>query len=453
MQYPIWEVPLIGGGMVIAIISIVHVVVAHFAVGAGLFVAVTETKALARNNQLFLRFLKDFSWFLVLVSFVFGAITGVGIWFSIALVSPEATSALIHQFVWGWATEWVFFIVEIVAGYIYYYTWDKMDPKKHVIIGWIYAISAFMSLVIINGILTFMLTPGEWLETRDFWDGFLNPTYWPSLALRTISALSLAAIFVAIAANLAKGYTREERHQIISEGALWLVPLALMIPVSLWYFNNVPDEARELVQGGAIAMLLMFMFGVATSTLIGLYAYFGLILKKRYINLETSILIGLIAFISTGAMEFVREGIRKPYIIREYVYSNGFFVEDSEKLQQEGVLPSAPWVAIAVQGSEARPSTLKPELQGKALYRAQCLRCHTLDGFNAMRPLVKRLPKDLIREELKNLHVKKYYMPPFFGTNEDLEALTEYLDSLKDIDNETAMLSTQQPESGEEKRS
>lgn len=425
MQYPIWDVPLLGGGMVIAIIAIVHVTVAHFAVGAGLFTAVMESKALRQKRPLLLRFLRDFSRFLVLVSFVFGAITGVGIWFAIALVSPEATSALIHQFVWGWATEWVFFIVEIVSGYIYYYTWDRMEPRKHVIVGWIYAISAYMSLVIINGILSFMLTPGDWIQTQSFWDGFFNPTYWPSLGLRTISSLSLAAIFVTIAVNLAKGYTREERHEIVVEGGRWLIPLALMIPFSGWYFAQIPAEARELLAGKAIAMTMFFLFGLAASTLVGLYAYYGLILKKRDMNLETSILLGLIAFIATGAMEFVREGIRKPYVIYSYMYSNAIRVNEAEKLNQEGVLPWAPWTAVALKAKDV--ASLTPDQRGQALYRAQCLRCHTLDGFNGMKPLIRKWPEESLRHALDTLHTEQYYMPPFIGTPQEKEDLLRYL--------------------------
>ncbi|MBN2328411.1 MAG: cytochrome ubiquinol oxidase subunit I [Candidatus Omnitrophica bacterium] len=425
MQYPIWDVPMLGGGMVIAVIAIVHVTVAHFAVGAGLFVAVTESKALRRNRPLLLRFLKDYTKFLVLVSFVFGALTGVGIWFSIALVSPEATSALIHQFVWGWATEWVFFFVEIIAGYIYYYTWDRMDPVKHNIVGWIYAVSAFMSLVIINGILTFMLTPGEWLQTRTFWDGFFNPTYWPSLALRTLSSLSLAAIFVTISVNLAKQYTREERREIIVEGGRWLAPLALMIPVSIWYFSQVTPEARDLVMGKAIPMTLFLLFGMAASTLVGLYAYFGLILKKRYINLETSILLGLIAFIATGSMEFVREGIRKPYIINGYMYSNAIKVEEVEKLNEDGVLPWAPWTAVALGAQDA--ASLASDLRGQAIYDAQCSRCHTLDGFNGIKPLIHNWPESSLRHALDTLHTEQYYMPPFIGVKQEKEDLLRYL--------------------------
>lgn len=424
MQYPIWDVPVIGGGLVIAIIATVHVFIAHFAVGAGIISAWMEYRAIKTGDTGMIRFLKHYSKFLILVPFVFGAVTGVGIWFAISLASPEATSALIHQYVWGWATEWVFFLVEIVAGYMYYYTWDRMSPRNHNIIGWIYAVSAFMSLVIINGILTFMLTPGGWLETREFWDGFFNPTYWPSLALRTISALSLASIFFLIVANVVRGYTREERHTIITEGGKWLAPLVLMIPASLWYFSNIPTEAREMILGGAIAMQLFFMFGVAASSLVGLYAFVGLIWHKRYVSLETAVLLGAIAFIATGAMEFVREGIRKPFLIHGYMYSNRVLVEDEQRMMEEGVLDWAPWTAVKMGTTVAN---LTHEQRGEALFAAQCSSCHTIHGANGIDLLIRRWPEASIRHSLENLHVEQYYMPPFFGPEEDLQALTDYL--------------------------
>ena len=94
----------------------------------------------------------------------------------------------------------MFFFVEIAAALIYFNTWDKISKRAHVAIGWIYFVSAYLSLVIINGIITFMLTPGEWLATGAFWDGFFNPTYWPSLVLRTGICLIMATAFMVLAA-------------------------------------------------------------------------------------------------------------------------------------------------------------------------------------------------------------------------------------------------------------
>ncbi|MCJ7752939.1 MAG: hypothetical protein MUP13_00100 [Thermoanaerobaculales bacterium] len=129
-------------------------IVSHFAVGGGLLIAVTETLAVTRNDSEMRELARRSS--LVLVSTVFGAISGVGIWVVAGLISAAAISALIHTYVWGWAMEWVFFIIEIVAALVYYTTWDKISKRAHMMVGWVYVGAAHMSLVIINGIISSM---------------------------------------------------------------------------------------------------------------------------------------------------------------------------------------------------------------------------------------------------------------------------------------------------------
>jgi cytochrome bd-type quinol oxidase subunit 1 len=97
--------------------------------------------------------LRKHSKFFLIVTGVFGAVSGVGIWFAIGLANPESTSTLIHNFVFGWAMEWVFFIIELTAAAVYYYTWGKIPNKLHNQVGWLYAVASFLTLVIINGIL------------------------------------------------------------------------------------------------------------------------------------------------------------------------------------------------------------------------------------------------------------------------------------------------------------
>jgi len=49
MNYPVWDVPVLGGAWVIAIIAIIHVLISHFAVGGGLFLPMEERRALAQG--------------------------------------------------------------------------------------------------------------------------------------------------------------------------------------------------------------------------------------------------------------------------------------------------------------------------------------------------------------------------------------------------------------------
>jgi len=425
-EYPIWEVPRLGGGMTIGLIATIHVLVAHFSVGAGFLLAIGETAGRKKQNPILLDFLKRFSKALILVGFVFGAITGVAIWFSISLASTRATSALIHTFVWFWATEWVFFLVEIVAGYAYYSTWDKVSEKTHLTLGWIYAIAAWMSLFWISGILAFMMTPGDWLETRNVWDGFLNPTFFPTVGLRTISSLAFAGLYAILIANLTGNWTREERTRLINFGAWFLAPLVLMLPFAAWYFVEMPPMARHFVQGGAAAMTLFFLFGIAASTLVGIYAYWGLIRYQRYVNLETSCLLLAIAIIATVSMEFVREGTRKPFVIYGYLYSNGLTVPEAGIVNSKGVVASAPWQVLSEGGSIDTPEKI-----GRLMYKVQCSQCHVQGGFNDLIPLIQYWGKDLLAFNLDRIHELKAFMPPLAGTPDERKALVDYLWELK----------------------
>ena len=121
MDYPIWDLAL-GGGSLIALVAISHVLVSHFAIGGGIAIAIVESLAVRRSDRALRDVARRSSLMLILVSTVFGAISGVGIWVTIGLVQPAATSALIHNYVWGWAAEWGFFILGVVTALLYWAT-------------------------------------------------------------------------------------------------------------------------------------------------------------------------------------------------------------------------------------------------------------------------------------------------------------------------------------------
>ncbi|HES59796.1 MAG TPA: cytochrome C, partial [Caldithrix sp.] len=147
MNYPIWELTTLGGGSLIALIAILHVYISHLAVGGGLFLWLTDWKGFRENNADIHAFVKKHTWFFLLTTMVFGGMSGVGIWFIIALVSPAATSSLIHNFVFGWAIEWVFFVGEITALLIYHYKFDVLDRKSRLNVAFLYFLFAWLSLV------------------------------------------------------------------------------------------------------------------------------------------------------------------------------------------------------------------------------------------------------------------------------------------------------------------
>lgn len=423
MNYPSWDLPLLGGGLLIGIVAILHVFVAHFAVGGGLFLVWTERLAYLREDRDLLGYVKSHTRFFVLVVLVTGAVTGVGIWWTISIVSPPGTSALIHTFVWGWAIEWVLFFVEIAAAFVYYYGWDRLDRATHLRVGWIYFVAAWLSLFVINGILTFMLTPGRWLASRSFLDGFANPSMLPSLVTRTAVAVALAGLYAILTAVAIE--SRELRHRVLRYAARWVLAGCAMIPFAgIWYISTIPPLAREISMGGAPAVTIFAGLSVALSIAVVLLTFFGPLRSPAQTGAVLAAVIGVLGLGVTGVTEWVREAVRKPYLIYGYMYSNGILVTDADRVRREGVLATAKWVSVErADGPEWRQAAYQ-------IFRTECRACHTIDGYNGIRPLVKGWPESFLDRQLRNLDTLKGYMPPFLGTDVERTALARWLAEL-----------------------
>ncbi len=426
MEYPVWEIPLFGGGFLIAVIAVIHVFIAHIAVGGGLFLVLTERKGLKENSRAILDYVKKHTRFFLLMSLVLGGLTGVAIWFIIALVSPAATSTLIHEFVFAWAMEWVFFLCEIVALLIYYYKFDTMNSRDHQRIGWLYFIFAWLSLFAVNGIVGFMLTPGDWIETRDFWDGIFNPSFWPSLVFRTSMALTLAGLFAFFtAARIRKAGPEDEdvRNRMIRYACLWAaIPVVLLAASGWWYLSVLPEPARAMIEGGSPEIPL-YRDAFLWLTPIIILAVLGVtyLTPKWAIKPKTYGLL-ILGLLYIGAFEFTREAARRPYVIHNYMYSTSIRITAAEAINESGMLATAKWVRNKKLTSE---NTLDA---GRELFNLQCMACHSVGG-----PLLNILPlsEDFDEEGLAD-HMLDHgdtsdYMPPFMGTDEERAALAAYI--------------------------
>ncbi len=444
MNYPIWELP--ASGLLIAVVAILHVFVSHFAVGGGLFLVVTERKARRENDEALMAWLKRHSRFFILLTLVFGAVTGVGIWFTIGLVHPAATSSLINTFVWGWAIEWTFFVTEIAAALVYYYGWDRLTAKQHLAVGWIYFVSAFASLVVINGILAYMLTPGSWIASHAFVDGFFNPTYWPSVVIRTLGAIGLAGVYALFTASWLA--SPELKRKLARYAALqWVLPMAIGLPIALlWYFaaadaGGVPVKeifgsasagARDLIasmfsvqiSGHPVAQrALRVAFGSITATILLVFALF-LFRRDRFGRLATGAVM-LAGLLSIGGSEWVREDLRKPFVIGQYMYVDGTRVD-----RKTGVLANARFARVRT--FDASNATIDVEAAaGREVFRLTCSQCHTTDGYLAIRPLVRGWSAAATENMLTRLATWRHRrMPPFAGNLDERRALAVYLAKL-----------------------
>ena len=410
MDYPFWDVG-IGYGVLMAAIAVIHVFISHFAIGGGLYLVVSETIARRRNDQAMLEFLRGLTKFFVLVTLVAGALTGVAIWFIIGLLNPAATEALIHNFVWGWAIEWTFFLIEIAAAIIYLYGWERMSPKNHLIVGWLYFLGAWLSLVVINGIITFMLTPGRWIETGAFWDGFFNPTYWPSLVMRTGVCVMLAGLYTMTVASRIENVG--EKSRITRYSAIWgLAGLAITMPSFFWYYKAIPAaiiERASTMFWPAASLTQSYKYAAVIAVLL---IVFGIFASRRN-HIAISLLIMLFGLAWLGSFEWFRESVRKPYVIDGYMYANSVEVAKADHYRRDGYLAHMPY---------------RTGNDGEDLFRRACGSCHTLGGdYRDIEPAFAGTDVEFVSGLIRGVHRSVGSMPQFLGRPEEAIALGGYI--------------------------
>jgi hypothetical protein len=254
------------------------------------------------------------------------------------------------------------------------------------------------------------------------WAGFFNPSFWPSLLFRTVAALATAALISVVVVNTMKDVERGARAELLRHAARFLAPMAIMPICAVWYLFAIPADSRGWVLGGSAAMMLFFGLGAGASLLVGLYAVFGLWRRHLYVNEATGALLCALAFVATAGGEFVREGARKPYTIRETLYSNSIHRDDVVLLRKIG--------SVTLDPFPLRDAAQYPTEQlrlGAKVYRFQCSVCHTIDGANGIVHLAGSWTVDQKRLNIAKLQHTKTFMPPFAGTAEELEALVQVI--------------------------
>ncbi len=430
MEFPVVEFPWLGSGTVIALIAVLHVVINHaFAIGGSVLMVGLEHKGWKENNPGLEQTARKMSKWILIITTTVGAMTGVGIWFATTVIQPYAIGSLLRVFFWAWFVEWIVFVTEVVLLLVYFYTWDRWTGAKkkwHIRTGVALSIASWLTMTIITAVLAAMLTPGQWVETRSFWDAVANPTWLPSLMFRTFVALALAvALFTPIMKMIVKDDGLQAK--ILKYFGKWmLVSIYFMIAFGAWYVFSVPDKAYSMIvwasglQGKEQWFRMINLGALAIMLVMALW----LLNRPRKVPIVVSALVAFVSIGLIGEFEMVREAIRKPYVVYDYMYVNGVRVDQVEQFKQEGFLTNSKWLGVSNVTEQNRLEA------GHALYVAQCSSCHTIDGWRSKRAFANRIQgwdATQLSNYVNSLHNARYFMPPFAGTDQERQALAEYL--------------------------
>ncbi len=446
MDFPLFHLDWLNDRFLIAMIAIIHVFINHgLAVGFIPYITLLEQQGVVRSGR---HEITDLAWDatvhrMMMVGFVvtttLGAMTGVGIWFSAALISPNSIGSLIRVFYWGWFTEWIVFVLEVVFIMIYFLTWKNSNKslkakQRHIRFGWFLSGFSWLTMAIIVAILGFMMDPGNWLSDPSFFNALTNPIYLPQLLFRTPTAMVIGGAFGLLLIML---FTKKDslvRRPALKTTAIWiLVWLPFSIFASIYYYNVIPEAMTANMSTAVGTMdfaqyynLLKYIILIATSSL-ALLAIF-ILWKPKRVNFVMVLIPFILSLGFLGIFERVREFIRKPYVIGDYMYSNLIREEDYPLLQKEGILKHSTYSAITEITDRNRLEA------GKDVFIIACSRCHTSQGINSIVYVFEKMygfdkPLDInsMKAYIPNMHNGRTYMPPYPGNAEELDALAHYI--------------------------
>lgn len=440
MHYPFWYVPGLTSPMWIAIVAVLHMYVSMYAVGGSILLLMQTRLAYRLRDKEYLGYLHDHTWFFVLITAVYGALTGVGIWWTIGLASPLATEELIHIFVLAWAMEYVTFILEILAAFIFFYYWGKLSEKTHLQMGWIYVGAAVGSLVIITAITAFQLNIGNWTPAKGMWTALFNPQALPQITARLGGSILLGALYFFLHASI-KIRSNRLKELVGRQSAKWTVLGSILtVGGGIMWLTHLPASGQAALVGAAVLNVLMFVIFAVTAGVV-IIMYLGPIRNPNWLTPGFAILFFGLGLTAVGTGEFIREAVRKPYIVYNRVLGNQIRPEAIPELKETGYLEGGVWTKAYIKDrfpevvvnrriDGRRLLALPPDDRrevGKTLFQYHCNDCHAVEGYSAVSQLTRGWNREMVHNMVTHLDMFHFFMPPWSGTPDEAEVLTDYV--------------------------
>jgi len=436
-MYPTFYMPQIGSAWVMGIIGVIHVVASHTSVGASWLFALLETKAYREDRPELIHFIQKYGMFLLVFSYIIGSITGPGIWYAITVASPRGVGGLIHNFVWVWAAEWVYFTVEVIGVYALVYLMGKVDPKTHLKLTWSFALASWATMLLIVGILSFMMWPGHeaWYQTGATNDAFYNLNFFAHVGLRTGSMLVMSAVVGLMVLSW-------QRDKALKRSvARLLAPVGLggglfAVMMFLWYLQTLPHNATVMLNTHLLPVYLQGMVAVFLGTTV--YLLWAWIKPSHLHPALAVVAFVLIAIFGVWPEERMRESMRKPFVAGQYIYGNQVIARDVpgkgieaevDRIAEKGLLKLHPFVP-----DRLRTVTPDNKLEaGQLLAKIACANCHALEPGAPLRSLPDKFhgstDEDLIAGFLRGAMAKGAvaYMPRIDLPEDEVLALAAFL--------------------------
>jgi hypothetical protein len=207
-----------------------------------------------------------------------------------------------------------------------------------------------------------------------------------------------------------------------------------------WYLFLPESSKAALAAASVLNVLVVLIFAVTIAVFVMLYL--GPYRNPAWLSPGFAILFFTFGVVAITTGEYIREAVRKPYIVYNVVVGNQILADEVPRLRQTGFLNGGTWTKAFVShhypqvmnaGTVDRARLLMlPESDqvklGEVLFQYHCNDCHAgKEGFSAVGQMIRGWTPDMVRTVVEHPEKAHFFMPPWAGTPEEAELLQKFL--------------------------
>ncbi len=411
-----------------ALVILIHVFIAFFAVGGSVLAVFAEWWGTKKKDNDYIRLARSLSGFLSDMMKINGVLGVAIVVLVIGLWTPFGAFLFSTQF-WAFLAEGGAFLLLMIFSVIYHNTWDSVSRGMHIFYGLVMGFFSIVAGVLINAIWAFMMVPGKWIETQSRWDAFNTPILSESTTHLILPCLINGALLVFVWTYWKSRKPSEDQqyYKKVNKftGAVGGTLLFLQ-PISGVFFLLKVKSATEALptpnpwtqlSGGTATPFLYTMISLASVAVICTIIYWVMGHEKGRKALLAASFAMFIAFFIGG---FTREKARKPYLVWNVMSMDQQLTKTMKDKLSGGAEQAGGAGGAGVNGEQV--------FQG-------CKGCHSYKGQGGtIGPDLTNVPQKYNnkKDELMNFirqppSPASNVMSAFSGSEAELEALVDYL--------------------------
>ncbi|MGQ0685480.1 cytochrome ubiquinol oxidase subunit I [Bradyrhizobium sp.] len=335
--------PALGNRVAVWIVAELHLMFAAFVLGVPIFALITEIIGVATKERRYDELAREFTKLLAM-AYTMTAMLGSVLLVLLVVLYPKFTAYMQAMFKPTWLLYIVLIFGEVIAAYLYWYTWDSLQGDKkrwHLLLGLLVNLWGTALLFVADIWVTFMMSPAGLDEAGrllSLWAAINNFTWMPINVHRLLANVAfggaIAAAYAAV--RFLAATSEEDRRRFDWMGYVGsFIAIAAFIPLPFagyWLGREIYQFSEQMgvsMMGGGFSWLWILQAVLIGSLFFAANAYLWLGMERipgaeRYVKFQVPMMLILTlgfvvwatprSIIATGSEMAAMGGSHHPFL-------------------------------------------------------------------------------------------------------------------------------------------